>query len=112
MTATLPESVADWRKTSFTHTLKRELERLGPGGLPLQQGSSRGGPVDDRDIEVSVIRVADNADAIHARVGIFFSEIIAGCSCGDEPMAQNAYCELRVAIDKATAEVAFEVVPE
>ena len=32
-----------------------------------------------------------------------------GCSCGDEPMESNAYCEVKVLIDKDSAEALFRV---
>ncbi len=37
-------------------------------------------------------------------VGIFFTEMVAGCSCAEEPDAVNANCRLRMRIDKAPAE--------
>jgi hypothetical protein len=97
-------ALRDWPTDTFTHTRKLEIEQLESGLLPLQQGVAQGGYVDDSLLAATVLNVSDDARAIHARVGIFFSEIVAGCSCGDEPMATHAYCELRFSIDKATAE--------
>ncbi|MDQ7074552.1 MAG: hypothetical protein Q9O24_05235 [Gammaproteobacteria bacterium] len=38
-------------------------------------------------------------------MGSFFSEIVSGCCCGDEPtMSENAYCELQLLIDPESAE--------
>jgi hypothetical protein len=37
-------------------------------------------------------------------VGVFFREIVGGCSCGDEPFAADGYCEIELRIDKETAE--------
>jgi len=39
-------------------------------------------------------------------------EIVAGCSCGDDPQSQNAYCAMRVRIDKTTAAAAFAVIDD
>jgi hypothetical protein len=55
-------------------------------------------------LAATVIRVTDDARAIHVHVGIFFAEIVAVCRCGDEPMATHAYSEMRFSINKATAE--------
>jgi hypothetical protein len=107
-----PGSLRDWNTAAFPDTLRSELEGLKPGILPLLMGVSRGGVPDERDIKVMVLGCAETKDSIQARVGIFFSEILAGCSCGDEPMTLNAYCELQVSITKATAEAEFTVVPD
>jgi hypothetical protein len=58
---------------------------------------------------VTVLRYRDTPDALLAEVGIFFGEILAGCSCGDEPEIQNSYCELKVLIDKHTAMAHFSL---
>jgi hypothetical protein len=54
-----------------------------------------------------VIASEADGDRIRVRVGVFFSGIVAGCSCADDPTpveAQNEYCELLVDIDRrATA---------
>jgi len=103
----LSESLRDWPSDTFVKTLKRELTGLKPGILPLAGGLSRGGLVDAGDISVTVLNVTDNPQTIEAKVGVFFTEIVGGCSCGDDPSTENAYCELRVGIDKATAEAEF-----
>lgn len=102
----LPDSLDAWNTTDFKRTLKHELECIGPAGLPLQQGLSRSSYALDEPVTVVVLGVSDAGDAIHVRVGVFYSGIIAGCSCADDPTpveAQNEYCELEVVIDKATA---------
>lgn len=91
-------------------TLKRELEGLPPGTLPLHRCITRGGHVDDSAITATVINVEQGPGRLQCKVGIFFTEIIAGCGCGDDPFPENAYCELMVSIDKITAEVEFEVI--
>ena len=44
----------------------------------------------------------ENPGRIDAEVGVFFTEVLAGCSCGDEPYAERGYCEVQVDIDKRT----------
>jgi len=102
----LQQSQSGW----FKKALKRELENLPAGTLPLEQGTSRGGFVDDNEISVSVINATQNENSIQAKVGVFFTEIIAGCSCGDEPIAENAYCEMLICIDNTTSEAEFIVI--
>lgn len=100
-------SLRAWSSDAFARTLKDEIESLGAGALPLDRTTTHGGRADDGPITATVLRASDDGDAIQAEVGIFFGEILAGCSCGDEAQILNAYGELRVSIDKATAEAAF-----
>ena len=106
------ESLSAWGTESFSPTLKREIEELPPGTLPLQQGTTQGGVVDESALSTTVINTTDGKDGIEARVGVFFSEIVGGCSCGDDPLTENAYCELSVTIDRATAETRFTLFQE
>ena len=84
---------------------------LPPGILPLLQAASRGVP-DDREIRIMLLDAVDDQDGIQVRVGIFFNEILAGCSCGDQPMSLQSYCELQVDIDKRTAEARFSLLDD
>lgn len=107
----LPLSLRAWLAESFSHALKSEIESLPAGSLPLEQGVSAGGRVDDSRITVTFLRSRDEGETIQADVGIFFDEIVGGCSCGDEPLVLNAYCEISVKIDKATGEAWFDLIP-
>ena len=51
-------------------------------------------------------------DMIEGSVGVFFTEIVINCGCGDEPMPTNAYCELQLSIDKNTVAVRFAIVTD
>jgi hypothetical protein len=108
----LPESLGAWNSPAFEGVLKRELECLGAGRLPLQQGLTVSSVALDDGCEVMVIGVADDTVGIRAKVGVFFSGLVAGCSCADDPTpvaAQSEYCELLVVIDKVTAEASVAV---
>ena len=110
MSLCLPAALAAWGTPGFQAALKRELEALAPDALPLQQGIAQGGLADGTDITVSVFSTRDDAQAIHANLGVFFTEIVAGCNCGDDPMPLPAYCVMRCSIDKASAQVAVTVI--
>ena len=96
----------------FEKALKHELENLPAGTLPLEKGTNRGGFVDDSDISVNVISVIQDENSIQTKVGVFFTEIIAGCGCGDDPMTENAYCEMQISIDRTTFAAKFEVIQQ
>jgi hypothetical protein len=103
----LPKSVAAWGKPEFNGVLRNELGELGARQLPLQQGLSSGSHALDSRVEAMIISSSDDAGRIHVRAGIFYSSIIAGCSCADDPTPVDEhaeYCEVILVIDKATGE--------
>ena len=106
----LTESLQCWRSGGFDKKLKHELESLPAGTLPLENALTRCGTIDDSDIAVVVISSREQGGCIECRVGVFFTEIVAGCVCGDDdPAPETAHCEMRVRIDTATAEAEFRV---
>lgn len=102
----------DCQSGLFARQLKHELEHLQAGTLPLEQATTQGGQVDDSNISANVIEVREDGGWIRARVGIFFNEIVGGCSCGDDPLSVNAYCQIQVSINRASAEADFAVILE
>ena len=103
----LPKSVAAWGQPEFNGVLRNELGELGARQLPLQQGLSSGSHALDSRVEAMIISSSDDAGRIHVRAGIFYSSIIAGCSCADDPTPVDEhaeYCEVILVIDKATGE--------
>lgn len=109
MTIRLTAVLDAWGSATFAAALKQAITALPPGSLPLDQGTSQGGYVDDGGLVVTVLDARGDREAVRARVGVFFTEIVASCGCGDEPMATNAYCELDVRIDCRTAEAVFAI---
>ncbi len=105
----LRKSLQAWPDDRFAATLKAEIQTLPPGALPLAEGGVLGGYVDDASIVATVLSCRDTPDLLIAEVGIFFGEILAGCSCGDEPETLNSYCELLASIDKKTAHTKFSL---
>jgi len=101
------ETLDAWGTPGFEDALKREVERLDAGRLPLQQALSTSSYVTDSPHKVIVIRVSDDAEFIRVKAGIFYFGIIAGCSCADDPTPideHNEYCEVQIEINKKTAE--------
>ena len=107
---TFSKCLAHWRCDDFTASLELEIESLPSGILPLHKAVTPGSYVDDSDMACTILRVTETDNVIQARVGIFFTEIVVSCGCGDEPMHQNAYTEMDIHIDKHSAEVEFEIV--
>jgi hypothetical protein len=101
-----------WPGRSFARVLKRELEDLHIRNLPLEKGTTHGGMVDDNAMAATVLGVEETKEHILARVGVFFTEIVICCGCGDDPMPINAYCQLQVVINKHSAEASFELLED
>jgi hypothetical protein len=100
----LPSSLGAWATDAFDRELKEELAALGADALPLDTCHTQGGLDADDRLTPSVLRKTDDESRVHVRVGVFFTEIMGGCSCSDEPFAADGDCEIEIRIDKETAE--------
>jgi hypothetical protein len=103
----LTKSLNAWGTPAFKEILKEEIERLDAGVLPLQKGLSQGSYTDGKGLAVMIIGVAEEPNLIRAKAGIFYTAMIAGCSCADDPTPVDdlqEYCEVQIDIDRTTAE--------
>lgn len=107
--AAMPESLKAWGSEAFATVFKTEFERFRQDVLPLQAAVDRGNRVIDYDLGVTLMKSSEDEQAIHAKVGVFFAEEIRCVSCGEGDPIDEAYCEMQVSIDKATAEASFEL---
>lgn len=97
---TLEPGLPDLDAEALAQALVRALEALPPGRLPLAAACTQGGVVDDGDLAISVLAVSEAAERVTARVGVFFSEVVGGCNCDEDPVAFPAYGVLRVVLDR------------
>ncbi len=104
------QSVLEIHTSSFQPTLKTQIKSLPPASLPLEKGLTQGGYVDDDDIDVTILATPEAEEIITVKLGVFFTEIVINCGCGDDPMPINAYCEMRMIINKQTASATFDVI--
>lgn len=96
-----------WGTPAFEAILKHEIEQMDAELLPLQQGLSQSSYTDGANRSVMIISVTAGAGFIRAKTGIFYTGMIPGCSCADDPtpMSELAeYCEVQFDIDKLSAE--------
>ena len=103
----LTKTLNAWGTPDFEGILKGEVEKIPADQLPLQQGLSTSSHMTDSQHKVIIIAVADKEAFIQVTAGIFYSGVIAGCSCADDPTPvdeQNEYCEVLLEINKKTAE--------
>jgi hypothetical protein len=102
----LPATLRAWNTPGFAAALKEELAALGPAALPLQQAAAHSSVALDSGVEVMLLGAETAGGSLQVRLGVFFSGIVAGCSCADDPTpveAQPEYCELQLIIDQSTA---------
>jgi hypothetical protein len=114
-TMRLTDSLAAWETPDFTDVFKAEVKQLDPDLLPLQQGLAHSSSANGTNLGVTVLNLAETPDAIQVKAGLFYSGIIAGCSCADDPTTQhevNEYCEVRFAINKDTGEATVTLLRE
>ena len=103
----LPKSLSAWGSPAFRAVLKQEVEQLDRQQLPLQQGLANSSHVTDRPIQAMILSMTEEAARISVKVGIFYTGVIAGCNCADDPTPideQNEYCVVQLDINKTTAE--------
>lgn len=86
-----------------TTALLQRLRALSPGVLPLQAACSRGGIADETRRQIglsggfSAAMGADTGAAAQAvGVEVFFTEVVGGCSCHDDPSEFPSVCRLEV----------------
>ena len=95
-----------WGLPEFAAAFKQEVAALGNAHLPLQQGLSGSSYARDDKLQVSIISAAEVEGCIRVKAGLFYTGIIAGCSCADDPTPIDEvteYCEVQINIDKSTA---------
>lgn len=111
----LTRSLQAWGTPEFPGVLKQEVMSVNPEQLPLQDGLSAGSHALGGGFEVMIIAVSEGENAIRVRAGIFYSGIIAGCSCADDPTPvepHGEYCEVQLEIDRHTAETTVSLLAE
>jgi len=114
-TIRLIDSLAAWQTPEFSEVFKAEVKRLNPDLLPLQQGLAHSSSANGANLGVTILNLDETPDAIQVKAGLFYSGIIAGCSCADDPTTQhevNEYCEVRFAIDIDSGEASVTLLRE
>ncbi|MDH5178703.1 MAG: hypothetical protein OEZ39_16735 [Gammaproteobacteria bacterium] len=100
---TLAQTLTAWNTTEFNNTLKAELMQLTASELPLQAGLTQGGYANDQLTDVTILDVQTTSHFINIKAGLFYTSIIAGCSCADDPTpvdVLNEYCVITIELDQ------------
>jgi hypothetical protein len=103
----LIRSIQAWGTPGFEAVLREEIAQLGAGVLPLQAGLTSGSIGLDDKVSATILGVTEGPDALRVRAGIFYTSILAGCACADDPTPENEnaeYCQVELEIDRASGE--------
>jgi hypothetical protein len=104
-----------WGTPAFEETLKNTIMQMDAALLPLQQSLSQSSYTDGADRSVMIMSITDDAGFIRVKTGIFYTGIIPGCSCADDPTPMNEiaeHCEVQFDIDKITAETTITLLAD
>lgn len=113
--ARLLKSIEAWGTPVFENVLKHELEQLDVSTLPLQQGLEHSSYAVESGIQAMIISVREESGYLRVKSGIFYTGIIPGCSCADDPTPSSdypEYCELQFEISKTSGEVKATLLAE
>lgn len=107
----LPDTLAAWSDADFSSVLEAELAALPAGVLPLVRAMSQGSAPGSSPIRITLLGRDSDGEKKVLNVGVFFTSIIAGCSCADDPTPVEElpeYAQLCLIIDPVSG--AAEVV--
>ena len=111
----LTKSLKAWATPQFRQVCQQEIAQLDRAWLPLQQALSFSSAVIDQPVQAVIMAAEEEAGLIRVKAGVFFTGVIAGCSCADDPtptVEQNEYCVLEFCIDKQTAQTTVALLSE
>jgi len=109
----LPRTLEAWNTSTFKEVLVKEVSDLGLEHLPLQQGLSQSSVALDHNLKIIVLHVEESGGIATLKLGAFYSGIVAGCSCADDPTPVDEiseYCELMLDIDLSNGETSITLV--
>lgn len=105
----LKKTLADWNSNTLKETLAAEVISLGLDTIPLYLATEQGGLINEDSISLSILSKSEKDHYINIKAGFFFTEIVGGCNCDDDPSETNIYCVLSIKINKKTASCEFSI---
>ncbi len=102
----LPATLRAWGTPAFNATLQQEVTALGIDRLPLQAGLRYGSHALPEPLQLIPLSGRLEACVLRLHVGMYYTSVIAGCSCADDPTPVdrvNEYCEAELCIDTRSA---------
>ena len=109
----LKQSIKAWNTGSFNEILIKELRSIDSSLLPLQQGLSYSNFAVGDDISAIILRSEETDAQLLVKAGLFYTGIIAGCNCADDPTPVdeiNEYCEVLLTINIVSAQTQVSLI--
>ena len=107
----LRKSQQHWNSDQFAAVFKAEVAALDKNDLPLQKNLRYSSYVSDEPVSAVILKRSETDDCYKVEASIFYSGIIAGCSCADDPTPvdlNNESCELIFYIDRHNGQTRVE----
>lgn len=92
--------------------LKTQLEALPINDLALHQATTQGGAIADKPISISILNITESNTTIQVRAGMFFTEVVGGCNCHDDPVEYNGYGITQITIDRQTGNADIQLLTD
>jgi hypothetical protein len=109
----LTQSLLAWNTDTFNNILKKELCSINSDLLPLQQGLTQSSYAIGKNLSATILKVESDNNYIMVKAGLFYTGIISGCSCADDPTPIdeiNEHCDVLLRINKKTAETTVTLI--
>lgn len=90
------------QEAQLRQALKVDLQSLDKTRLPLQQGMTQGSYVGTSPFQVLINSIELNQQILSVRFGVFYTSVIAGCNCADDPGTVdelNEYCDCELTLN-------------
>ena len=100
-------SLLAWDTDTFNVVFIKEVCALDLNDLPLQEALSHSSYANSDNLAATVLNKKSDDNKLFIKAGIFYTGIITGCNCADDPTPvdeNNEYCEVLFSIDRKTAE--------
>jgi len=102
----LEKTLRAWGSQTFSDNLKIELAELDDLLDYLQKAMSGSSYATTEGMEILILSMSERNEIIEVDVGVFYSGLVPGCNCSDDPSPESVnqeYCELSIKLDKRTA---------
>jgi hypothetical protein len=106
-------SLLAWNTAIFTDVLSKEIRSLDLKSLPLQRGLRYSSIANPDSLSVTILKTSEEGIYVLVTAALFYTGIIAGCNCADDPTAVdeiNEYCEIIIRINRFTAESSITLI--
>ena len=114
LTVELPNALKAWGSDDFNDALRADIERLSHHQLPLQQALQLSSQVSDEPFQAMILGSEATDETVRVRASVFFSGVIAGCSCADDPTPLdlvNEHCTIEIRLDRKQASASLRLLP-